>query len=120
MSVSDIPVNVTAKRTVLNGDTTSFSDNINIQIIQKNNSSIKYFELFGDGFYYSPVKISMKDDGKTIEVSGQKSHTYTFLINSDSKPKDILESDNWSYDSGKKQITAVKNGIYFKLHYLFH
>jgi hypothetical protein len=114
-STSIIPVNLTSNVAVSDGDTTLFSDSLQIFVFQKINSRIKYYEPLGDGFYYSPVEISMKENGKTFEVTGQKSHTYTFLINSDTKPGNITGSDSWKYDSKAQQIIAEKKGINFKI-----
>ncbi|MCB9247657.1 MAG: hypothetical protein H6613_03545 [Ignavibacteriales bacterium] len=56
----------------------------------------------------------MSDNGNIIEVSGQKSHTYTFEIKSDDKPNNIVGADNWVYDSQTKQIIISKKGKGFK------
>ncbi len=114
-SISIVPVNKSSNTLIQDTDTTIFSDSINIYILQEINSSIKYFEPLGDGFYYSPVEIFVKNNGKTIEVIGQKSHIYTFFINSASRPNNISESDSWKYSSETQQIFAIKKGVSFKL-----
>jgi len=114
-SVSIIPVNIEADLAITNGDTTTVSDSFNIHILKRNNSVIKYYEPLGDGFYFSSVEISTKDNGNVIELAGQKAHEYTFLIKSDVKPNSILGSDNWEYDSVTKQIIINKKGKTFKL-----
>lgn len=117
--ISIIPVNSKNNQAILEGDTTEFSDSISIYILQNINSNIKYYEPLGDGFYYSPVEISMKENGKFLEVTGQKSHIFTFIIDTNTKPKNILESDSWKYDSKAKQIRAEKNGASFILQMKF-
>ena len=52
---------------------------------------------------------------KTIEVKGQKSHQYIFLIASKTAPKHVEGADKWLYNSEKKEITITKTGIKFKL-----
>jgi len=115
ISLSIIPVNLSSKMVIAAGDSTSFSDSIIVHILNGTEAQIKYYEPLGDGFYYSAVEITSKNEGKTIEVKGQKSHTYTFLIKSENKPQNINASDLWSYEVDKKQITAIKTGINFKL-----
>jgi len=61
------------------------------------------------------VEIESKNGGKTIEVKGQKSHTYTFLINSDTKPRRVTEADKWDYNLETKQTKIIKHGTNFKL-----
>ena len=114
-TISIIPVSISNSVAVSDGDTILFSDSLSIHIFQINNSSMKFYEPLGDDFYYSPIEISLKKDGKSVYVAGQKSHVYTFLINSITKPKNILGSDNWKYNPKTQQITAKKKGISFKL-----
>jgi polygalacturonase len=114
-TVSIIPVSSSNRVAVSEGDTILFSDSLSIHIFDMNNSSMKYYEPLGDGFYYSPVEISLNKERKTIEVAGQKSHIYTFMINSTTKPKNILGSDSWKYNIKTQQIIAEKKGISFRL-----
>ena len=114
-TISIIPVDTENNVVVSQGDSIQFSDSMSIHVFRKNNSVIKYHEPLGDGFYYSPVEISLKDDGKTIEVSGQKSHIYTFLIKAETKPNTITGTDSWKYDSTAQQIIVEKQGVSFKL-----
>ena len=61
---SIIPVNSKTKQALLKGDTTHvFSDTMQVYIVNKTNSSVKYYEPLGDGFYFSPVEISLKNNG---------------------------------------------------------
>ncbi len=114
-TVSIVPVNMTNEVAITAGDTTAVSDSITVHVLQKDNSSIQYYEPLGDGFYYSAVDISMKDIGNIIEVSGQKAHIYTFQIKSGAKPNNVVGSDSWKYDSKTQQIIAKKEGVSFKL-----
>jgi len=110
-----IPVSLNNNIAVANGDTIPFSDSLDVHILPKDNSIIKYYEPLGDGFYYNLVEISIQENGKIIEVAGQKAHTYTFLIHSESKPKNVLGPDSWKYDPESQQVVVQKKGVSFKL-----
>ena len=113
--VGIIPVNLTSKTVIENMDTTQFSQEMEVLILHNQEDSLKYYEPLGDGFYYTPVVISIKNKGAIIEVKGQKQHDYTLILRRDSKPANIYGADHWEYDSVKKQAIIEKKAAGFSL-----
>ena len=110
-----IPVNLTSKTVIENMDTTQFSQEMEVLILHNQEDSLKYYEPLGDGFYYTPVVISIKNKGAIIEVKGQKQHDYTLILRRDSKPANIYGADHWEYDAEKKQAIIEKKAAGFSL-----
>ncbi|QIA07446.1 glycoside hydrolase family 28 protein [Draconibacterium halophilum] len=110
-----IPVNPTANQALVDGDTTEFSENIKVYILKAEDAVLSYYEPLGDGFYYTPVEVAVKNNGTTLEITGQKEHQYTFIVNHDEEPEDINEADQWEYDSDRRQINIEKKGKSFTL-----
>lgn len=110
-----IPVNPTANHALVEGDTTEFSENIKLYILKAEDAVLSYYEPLGDGFYYTPVEVAVKNNGTTLEITGQKEHHYTFIVNRDEEPEEITEADQWQYDSDRRQINIEKKGKSFTL-----
>ncbi len=110
-----IPVNATEKQALLSGDTTEFSLPMEVYIMKKEDVSVNFFEPLGDGFYYSEVKITNKNQGKTIEVRGQKTHNYTFFVSCKTKPASISGAESWEYDENMQQLNIKKTGKSFSI-----
>lgn len=110
-----IPVNPTANQALVEGDTTEFSENIKLYILKAEDAVLSYYEPLGDGFYYTPVEVAVKNNGTTLEITGQKEHQYTFIVNRDEEPEEITEADLWEYDSDRRQINIEKKGKSFTL-----
>ncbi|WP_167619338.1 glycoside hydrolase family 28 protein [Maribellus sediminis] len=110
-----IPVNPTANQALANGDTTEFSENIQVYVLKNEDAALSYYEPLGDGFYYIPVEVAVTNNGRTIEIKGQKEHRYTFSVNKGKKPENIEGADSWKYDDDRQQITIDKKGKSFIL-----
>lgn len=108
-----IPVNPTEEQAISDGDTTQYSEKLNVYILKEENASLKFYEPLGDGFYYSEVEIIAKDNGKTVDVKGQKNHEYTFFVNRAAKPQNVSGADGWSYNDESKQLIIEKKAKTF-------
>ena len=97
------------------GDTIAFSENMNVHILLENNPEILFYEPLGDGFYVSPVSISVKNEGRQIAVKAERDHSWTFQIQSESKPEQVTGSDTWEYDEDQQRLTVMKAGGSFDL-----
>lgn len=113
--ISIIPIDIKNNKVILQGDSIATNKVMRIHLLNNKQSEINYYEPLGDGFYYSPVTILVEEKNRTIEVKGQKSHQYIFLIASKTAPKYVEGADKWLYNSEKKEITITKTGIKFKL-----
>jgi len=113
--VAIIPVNPEEKRAVADGDTINYSENLEVYILKEKESAMTFFEPLGDGFYYSPVKIANKNQGKNIEIKGQKDHNYTLFAVRKTKPETVAGAASWSYDKNKKQVIIKADGKNFSV-----
>ena len=111
-----LPINLLSSKLISNGDTTVFSDSIKVIVLESKNSSLIYYEPLGDGFYYSPVEISVTDKDKSLKVKGQKAHTYIFNIDFTAKPDSVIGADSWHYNNETGRLVAFKEGISFDIH----
>ena len=105
-----IPISPTENRALADGDTVQASGTLEIHILKQKNSDLIFYEPLGDGFYYSPVRVSVKDNGGTIELKGQKEHEFILIINIQERPRSISNADSWIYDDNKKQVLINKKG----------
>ena len=110
-----IPVNPQDETVVADGDTINYSENLEVHIMKEDESMMSFFEPLGDGFYYSSVKIANKNQGKSIEIKGQKKHRYTLFVTRKTKPETVTGAATWSYDENKKQIIIQADGKTFSL-----
>ncbi|WP_346863792.1 glycoside hydrolase family 28 protein [uncultured Draconibacterium sp.] len=110
-----IPVNRTAQHAIVQGDTTLFSEEMEIQILQQKEAFLSYLEPMGDGGNYMPVEISFKPAEGILEVKAQRQHDFTFIVNSETQPESITGADKWQYDAENKQILIEKTGNSFTL-----
>ncbi len=110
-----IPVNPTAEQAIADGDTTQFSENMKVYLLKGLDEQLNYFEPLGDGYYYTKVEVSVQQNGKVIQINGQKEHNFSFVINSKNNPGEITGADNWTYDTEHQQIHIEKRGKSFTL-----
>lgn len=113
--ISIIPVDLKQNKVISQGDTIATNKTMQIHLLNNKPAAIKYYEPLGDGFYYSPVSIAVQKNIETIEVKGQKSHEYIFLVHTEAAPKDIEGCDNWVYHNKTNQLSITKSGITFKI-----
>ncbi|WP_346858504.1 glycoside hydrolase family 28 protein [uncultured Draconibacterium sp.] len=110
-----IPVNRTAQHAIVQGDTTLFSEEMEIQILKQKEAFLSYLEPMGDGGNFMPVEISFKPADGILEVKAQRQHDFTFVVNSETQPESITGADKWKYDAENKQIIIEKTGNSFAL-----
>ncbi|MDX8339382.1 glycoside hydrolase family 28 protein [Draconibacterium sp. IB214405] len=110
-----VPVNPSTGQVIANGDTTLFSEKITVYIVANENSDLTYYEPLGDGFYHTPVHISVKDAASVIELNGEREHEYAIILYSDNSPENIDNADSWEFDAGNKQVIIKKKGNSFNL-----
>ncbi|MCY1723069.1 glycoside hydrolase family 28 protein [Prolixibacteraceae bacterium Z1-6] len=110
-----IPINPTAKQAIAQGDTTLFSEEMEIQILQMKEAFISYLEPMGDGGNFMPVEIRFTPADGILEVKAQRQHDFSFIVHSEIQPESITGADQWHYDSEKKQILIEKAGTNFSL-----
>lgn len=111
-----IPVNPVTKMAVAGGDSIPFSENMEIYVLTLKDARIAYSEPMGDGFYYDVVTVEVKNNGTTIELNGQKSHNYSFIVGCSEQPGGIEGAGSWRFDPGKKQLFIEKTGNSFTIH----
>ncbi|WP_347840314.1 glycoside hydrolase family 28 protein [uncultured Draconibacterium sp.] len=110
-----IPVNPTEIQALVNGDTTLYSKEFVVHILKEENANMHFYEPLGDGFYQSKVEISTQNQGKLIEIKGQKEHDYTIEVIRKTKPKKVNGADKWSYDENTRKVIIEKSGKSFSL-----
>ncbi|WP_340114916.1 glycoside hydrolase family 28 protein [Maribellus mangrovi] len=110
-----IPVNPEANQALTNGDTTDFSETMNIYILKAENATLSYYEPLGDGFYQTPVEVSVINVGATFEIKGQKEHVYSFIVSRDEKPENVTGADDWEFNADQKKVLIQKKGKSFKI-----
>jgi polygalacturonase len=110
-----IPVNRNAQHAIVQGDTTLFSENMEIQILQMKEAFISYLEPMGDGGNFMPVEISFNPADGILAVKAQRQHDFTFIVNSETQPENITGADSWQYDAANKQIRIEKAGNSFSI-----
>ena len=107
-----IPVNPVSHQLVGEKDTAAFSKTMHVYIIKKDAHRMEYIEPLGDGFYFSPITISREDN--KISVYSEREHEWTFYIDLEEQPADVLGADQWEYIESN-QIIAKKEGMQFDL-----
>ncbi len=100
-----------ANRMITAGDTTHFSENIQVHILPEHNGRISFYEPLGDGFYISPVSVSIENNGQQINATAEREHVWTFLLKTSSKPQTVEGSNNWEYDTDSQILTVTKSGV---------
>ncbi|WP_297095691.1 glycoside hydrolase family 28 protein [uncultured Draconibacterium sp.] len=110
-----IPVNPTAKQAVAQGDTTLFSEEMQIHILQQKEASLSYQEPMGDGGNFMPVDITFKSKNGIIEVKAQREHNFKFVVSAETEPTNVTGADNWQYDPENKHIVITKKGNSFSI-----
>jgi polygalacturonase len=110
-----IPVNRNAQHAIVQGDTTLFSEAMEIQILQMKEAFISYLEPMGDGGNFMPVEISFNPADGILAVKAQRQHDFTFIVNSETQPENITGADSWQYDAANKQIRIEKAGNSFSI-----
>lgn len=110
-----IPVNPTEIQALVNGDTTLYSKEFVVHILKEENANMHFYEPLGDGFYQSKVEISTQNQGKLIEIKGQKEHVYTIEVIRKTKPNKVNGADKWSYDENTRKVIIEKSGKSFSL-----
>ncbi|WP_346860173.1 glycoside hydrolase family 28 protein [uncultured Draconibacterium sp.] len=110
-----IPVNRTAQHAIVQGDTTLFSEEMEIQILQQKEAFLSYLEPMGDGGNFMPVEISFAPSEGILEVKAQRQHDFSFIVHSEKQPENITGADKWKYDAENKQILIEKTGNSFTL-----
>ncbi len=73
-----------------------------------------YFESLGDGFYCSPVEITIS--GMDIQVYGQiaNAYAYSLIVVSSKRYHSVVGADKWNCNKESGQIIATKKGICFE------
>ncbi|WP_372775553.1 glycoside hydrolase family 28 protein [Mangrovibacterium sp.] len=110
-----IPVNPTEIQALVNDDTTLYSKEFVVHILKEENANMHFYEPLGDGFYQSKVEISTQNQGKLIEIKGQKEHDYTIEVIRKTKPNKVNGADKWSYDENTRKVIIEKSGKSFSL-----
>ncbi|MEZ5043201.1 MAG: glycoside hydrolase family 28 protein [Saprospiraceae bacterium] len=112
-----IPVNSATEMLIFEGDTIPPLEEISVFVFPNESSSIEFQEPLGDGFYFSPLKISNTVQPGGIEVMGQKDHHWVFNIKSEKPPQSVTGSDSWTYHAEEQSLVIEKTGKSFKLQY---
>ncbi len=102
------PVNPTAEKILMPGDTTEFSEEMLVFIQPSISASVEYIEPLGDGFYSTPVSISFDKNQGKITVSGEKNHQWTFRVIMDSAPENVEGADKWTFNESDGYLDIEK------------
>ena len=112
-AVTIIPVNPEDQHLIAETDTTSFSEKMALHLLSTQNSSFRYMEPLGDGFYFSPVDIRLRNS--ELAVSGENSHEWTIYLHALTPPKNVKGADRWSYDENQHQLIMEKAAMKFEI-----
>jgi len=99
---------------ILSGDTL-YSDTIRVILIPGEDTAFRFFEPMGDGFYITPVNISMEGSGRGFSISGERTHYWEFFALLQSRPEDVRGADAWYYDAETHWLIVKKEGNGFDL-----
>lgn len=102
-----------SEKPIQEGDTSMFSENIEVHLDLKRNTQFGYFEPLGDGFYIAPLVVSV--DKHEIKVSAERAHTWTFKLQTQLKPEVVKGSDEWTYEEKNQLLSIKKTGLSFQL-----
>lgn len=78
-------------------------------------SDYLYYRPLGDGVAYDSIRIAYDGLSGELKVEGSTTLTYAFIIQTAVKPTKVLNSDQWKYDSRKKELWMIKTGDRFTI-----
>jgi hypothetical protein len=96
------------------GDTLQ-SDTLCMIILPSGNTEFSFMEPLGDGYYYTPVKVTCSDEGRKLNVTGERVHHWTFFVKTSGEPETVRGADSWTYNGNEGWIEAGKTGSAFSI-----
>lgn len=86
-----------------------------ILIYPSGKSEYLYHKPLGEGTEYSDVKINVNANEGTVNIEGESTDEYLFLVKSNEKPQEVKNADSWNYNTANKTIEIEKSGKNFKV-----
>jgi len=91
------------------------SDTLRLIIIPGEECEFTFFEPLGDGFYYTPVTITSRDEGSLLSISGERVHQWIIYRKTRKVPAEVIGADHWQYHPKGMWLEASIRGSSLKI-----